>query len=112
MNAPRHDADELKAALDAYAAAESEQTRLDQAREAAHKKALQHGSVLNAARERAARVLRREGGTVTYGDNFWKADQNGRVTYEPVRVNLDAIDEVKKHQATALILTPTDPGAA
>ena len=112
MNAPRHDPDELKAALDAYDAAEREQLRLDQARDEAHKKALRHGAVLNAARQRAATVLKREGGTVTYGDRFWKADQDGRVTQEPVRVNLDAIDEVKKHQATALVLTPTEPEQA
>lgn len=106
MNAPRHDPEELKAALDAFAEAERVHDELKMQREQLYRKVGHQSTVVGHARERAAKALKREGGAVTYGERFWKVDDHGYVTCEPVRVNLDAIDEVKKHKETALILTP------
>ena len=94
MNAPRHDPDELKAALDAFAAAQREDERLQAAREDALRKHYAHGLVLRRAREKAAELLKREGGSVVHNDQFWKTDGQA-VTHEPVKVNLDALDELR-----------------
>lgn len=106
MNAPRHDPDELKAALEALADALRIDHELLEQRERVTRQIGAHAHVLIKARNAAARVLRREGGTVTYGDQFWSVDHNGYVTCQPVRVNLDAIEEVRKHGETKLQLTP------
>lgn len=103
MNAPRHDPEELKAALDAYQAAQNENARLAAALVEARNKAFAHGATLSKARERAAALLKREGGTVVHNEEFWKVDGEA-VRHEPVKVNLDALDELR--------LTPTDSRAA
>lgn len=103
MNAPRHDPEELKAALDAYQAAQNENARLAAALEEARRKAFAYGPVLSKARDHAAALLKREGGTVVHNEEFWKLD-GAAVRHEPVKVNLDALDELR--------LTPTDSKAA
>jgi hypothetical protein len=107
MNAPRHDPDQLKAALDAFAAAERKAAELEDERARVAKAIWAHGAVLNQAREAAAKLIAKEGGSVIHADQFWKTE-DGRVVREPVRVNLDAIEEVRRHQATELHLTPPD----
>lgn len=112
MNAPRHDPDELKAALDTFLEAEQQEAALKAQREDLSRRIGQQAAIFSAARDRASKLLLREGGAVTYGERFWKAEESGRVTHEPVRVNLDAIDEVKRHKATNLVLTPNEEKAA
>lgn len=94
MNAPRHDPDELKAALDAFAAAQREDERLRAAQQDAQRKHYAHVEVLKTAREKAAALLKREGGSVVHNEQFWKTDGQ-TVSHEPVRVNLDALDELR-----------------
>lgn len=96
MNAPKHDPDALKAALDEYARTESEHIRLRRAKDEAHAAAFAHGSVLQAARKAAVELLRREGGTVVHNDEFWKVTDQA-LSHEPVKVNLDALDELRLH---------------
>lgn len=96
MNAPRHDPDALKAALDEYARTEAEHSRLRRLSEEARAAAFAHNTALETARKKAHELLRREGGTVVHNDEFWKVDGQ-RLVHEAVKVNLDAIDELRLH---------------
>lgn len=106
MNAPRHDPDQLKAALVAFLEADRLDAELRAARELAHKRCLQHGEVVGRARQAATAAIRREGGSLMYDGHFWEVDERGHLSVKQVNVNVDAIEAVKRHEPTDLQLTP------
>lgn len=93
---PRNDhaAEDLKAALDAFAAAESEADRRLRVKTQAAAEYFQYFTVVDKARDRARELLRRAGGTVVHNEEFWRLEGQG-LKHETVRINLDAADQLR-----------------
>lgn len=106
MNAPRHDPEEIKAALNALHEVLTRQHSLRQQADALRRQAFQLESVIGPAREKASKLLRQEGGTVIHEGRTWKVNSHGAVSFEDAGVNLDAISNVQRHEPTELHLTP------
>lgn len=104
MNAPRHDPEELKRALDTLAEILQKSHEVQLQRDALARTAHTLAEQERLARGDAGKVLRREGGLVVHNGRMWKVDQHGCVSCEDVGVNLDAIEEARKGKVTPLTL--------
>lgn len=112
MNAPRHDPEALKAALDAFLDHETQELQLKEQlnRLSADLNRLRTRYI--AIRDEAADALKKEGGRVVHNGQFWKLEDTGRVSHEDASLNLDAIEAVRRGEPVALTLTsPTSKAA-